>query len=99
MTPAHVHMHLELLLRATSPPIFTVGEPGTHGAGVTGTQGTGDPPAAMTAGLVGAEHNPNGAMFTMGMWSMMVAAGVPARTLFVGRTVNGLGALPKLQAS
>ena len=67
MTPAHVHMHFEVLFRAIKFPIFTVGEPGVHGAGVTGTHGTGEPAAAMTAGLVGAEHIPNGAMFVTGI--------------------------------
>ena len=100
MIPAHVHRHLEVLFKAHSFPIITVGEPGAQGAGVTGTQGTGEPSAAITAGFVGAEHMPNGMMLVAGTWSMIVAAGgPPAMTLFAGRTVSGLGAAPKLQAS
>src|SRR5438270_12945776 len=57
MTPAQVHMHWNVLFRAGMPPIRTVGEPGAHGAGVTGIQGTGvripraAAVAAATAGL------------------------------------------------
>lgn len=59
----------------------TVGDPGAHGVGVAGTHGMGvSTPiaaavAAATAGLDGLEHIPNGMMFFIGMWSMMLAAG------------------------
>src|SRR6266478_6291841 len=41
MTPAHMHMHMEELLRAGCLPIKTVGDPGVHGAVVAGMQGMG----------------------------------------------------------
>ena len=66
MVPPQVHRHLQLSFRAKGLLSETVGEPGSQGAGMTGTQGTGTPPAAMTAGLVGALHMPNGGMLTMG---------------------------------
>lgn len=63
-------------------PIMTVEAPGAHGAGVTGTHGIGvrTPRAAAvaeaTTGLVGLWHIPKGIMFTIGTWSMMLAAGM-----------------------
>jgi hypothetical protein len=39
ITPAHVHMHLLVSFRAGMLPISAVGEPGTHGEAVAGTQG------------------------------------------------------------
>lgn len=105
MTPAQVHMTLDVELSAGLPPISTVGEPGTQGAGRTGTHGAGVKTpraaevAAITAGFVGAEHIPNEAMFFMGTLSMMVAAGrPPARTLLSGVTTSGTGATPNEQA-
>lgn len=65
-------MHLELLLSAGKFPINTVGEPGTQGAEVTGTQGIGvnAPNAAAvalaTVGLAKELHIANGAMLTIG---------------------------------
>jgi hypothetical protein len=52
--------------------------------------------AAMTVGLDGLEHMPNGGTFNIGAKSMMVAAGVPVRVWLVGRTANVAGAAPKL---
>jgi hypothetical protein len=84
-------------------PISTVGDPGTQGAAVTGTQGMGvSTPraaavAAATVGFEGELHMPNGGIFTMGALSMMVAAGgPPAITQFAGNTTRLLGATPKL---
>ena len=82
-----------------------VGLPGSHGAGVAGTQGIGvripsaAEVAAATVGLAGEEHIPNGIMLTMGVLSRMLAAGmVPAR--IVGRmTISEQGATPKLQVA
>jgi hypothetical protein len=80
----------------------TVGAPGAHGAAVAGTQGMGvrTPSAAavavITTGFVGAEHMPKGGMFTIGLLSMMVAAGVPVSVLFSGSTTRVEGAAPKL---
>src|SRR5271163_5301507 len=104
MTPAQVHISLEVESSAGIFPIRTVGAPGAHGAGVTGTQGTGvSTPAAavvavITAGFVGAEHIPKGGIFTIGLLSMMLAAGVPVSVLFWGRTTSVDGAAPKLHS-
>ena len=72
-TPAHAHMHLQLSSIAGMPLIRRFGTVGNHGV-VTGTQGFGVPPAALTAGLVGAEHIPKVGMFTSGAKSSIVAA-------------------------
>ncbi len=80
----------------------TVGAPGAQGAGVTGTHaiGVNTPEAAdvadATSGLVMEEHIPNGGILTMGWLSMIVAAGVPVRVRFCGKTINEEGAAPKL---
>ena len=66
---------MESLVRAGIPLINTVGAPGTQGATMAGTQGTGTPRAAMTSGFAGELHNPKVAMFSSGTKSMMVAAG------------------------
>lgn len=72
MHPPHRHMHWLVLLRAGMLLINTVGDPGAHGAGVLGTQGTGvSTPraadvAAATAGLARLVHMPKGMMFTRG---------------------------------
>lgn len=86
-------------------PIRTVGAPGTHGAGITGTQGIGvnAPNAAAvadaTAGFAIDEHMPKGMMFTIGLLSMMVAAGVVVSVRFSGNTTSELGAAPKLHCN
>jgi hypothetical protein len=83
-------------------PISTVGEPGVHGAGRTGTHamGVSTPNAAavaeITSGFVGELHIPNEGTLTIGILSMIVAAGVPVRTWFAGRTISDAGAAPKL---
>jgi hypothetical protein len=65
-------MHLLELFNAGSESINTVGDPGTHGAGMTGTQGMGvSTPsaaavAAATMGFARELHIPNGGMFMMG---------------------------------
>ncbi len=70
--PPHVHMQIEVLFRAGTPPMTTVGEPGDQGAAVTGTQGTGvsTPIAAAvadaTAGFAGFVHMPKGMMLIIG---------------------------------
>jgi len=73
----------------------------TQGDGVTGTHGIGvsTPNAAdvvaATAGFAGLVHIPKGIMFTIGMWSIIFAAGwFSVRTRFTGRTTNELGASP-----
>jgi hypothetical protein len=72
ITPPQVQAHLLVLFKAGIPRTSTVGEPGAHGAGITGTQGCGvkTPEAAdvaeATAGLAIELHIPNGGMFTFG---------------------------------
>ena len=56
--------------------------------------------AAATVGLAGLLHMPNGMMLTIGLWSMMFAAGTnDVITLLTGRTTSELGATPKLHCS
>jgi len=103
MTPAHVHMHLLVSFRAGMLAMGTVGEPGAHGLGMTGTHGAGvgtpraADVAAITAGFVGAVHIPKLGIFTTGLWSMMLAAGLPSTvTRLAGSTIRADGAAPKL---
>ena len=62
-------------------PNITVGEPGVHGAGMTGTQGMGvsTPKAAVvaeaTVGFAREVHMTNGRMLTIGTLSIIFAAG------------------------
>lgn len=77
--PPHVHMHVDALVSAGTPPTDTFGEPGVHGAAVAGMQGWGvSTPeaadvAAATCGLDGVMHIPNGMTFAIGMESTMRA--------------------------
>ncbi len=50
-------------------------------------------------GFEGEQHIPNGMIFTIGMWSMILAPGVVTRTLLTGRTTSGLGAIPNEHSS
>jgi hypothetical protein len=87
------------------PPIMQVADPGVHGAVVTGMQGIGvrTPRAAAVAeatmGLARDMHMPKGGMFTIGAKSMMLAAGVPAIVLLIGRTERTEGAIPNVHVS
>lgn len=106
MTPAHMHMHFEVLLSAGMPPTITVGEPGAHGATVAGTHGIGvSTPsaaavAAATTGFATLVHIPNVGMLTNGLWSMMFAAGSPPHIVrLIGSTFNTLGATPNVHIS
>jgi hypothetical protein len=101
MTPPQMHMHFELLSSAGMFAIMTVGEPGTHGAGVFGMHGIGvsTPSAAAvsaaTVGLAGLVHMPNGMMFTSGLLSMMFAAGMLLLCVrLTGSTTSADGATP-----
>jgi hypothetical protein len=102
MTPPQLHINLDEFCSAGIPPIITVGHPGAQGAAVTGIQGIGvSTPnaaavAAITMGLAGQLHMPNGGTFIIGLLSMMLAAGAPAITRFAGNTDKTLGATPKL---
>ena len=101
ITPPHWHMSLQELLSAGLPAMVTVGEPGAHGAVVTGTHGMGvsTPCAAavalMTWGFAVEEHMPKGRIFLLGMLSMIVAAGNPPTvTLLSGVIVSAEGDTP-----
>ena len=102
ITPAQLHITLELLLRAGWPATITVGEPGAHGAAMTGMQGMGvkTPKAAAVAdatdGFAIEVHIAKGMIFSIGTLSIMLAMRVVVLTLFIGRNVKELGAVPKL---
>lgn len=102
MTPAQLHIRVEELLSAGIFATITVGAPTIHGAVVMGMQGIGvrtpnaAAVAAATIGLAMDMHEPNGAMFIMGLLSMMFAAGtLLAMVLLRGSTVKVPGAIPK----
>src|SRR5471030_1249164 len=105
ITPPHEHISFDEFCSAGCPPISTVGEPGTHGAAVTGRQGMGvSTPsaaavAAATIGLPMHMHVPKGITLTIGRWSITVAAGAPDSTAFSGSTPSVPGAAPKLHCS
>ena len=101
MEPAHMHIHLLLLVSMGFPPAVMVGAPGTQGAVVAGIQGMGvSTPkaaevAAATVGLAGDLHTPKEGMLLIGAKSMVVAAGLlSTMTIWPGRTVRGAGAAP-----
>lgn len=102
ITPPHMHISLELLFRVGIFPSITVGAPGIQGAMVIGMQGIGTstPKAAAVAdttiGLASDWHIPNGMTLTMGLLSMILAAGVPVITLLMGITMSVLGANPNV---
>jgi hypothetical protein len=100
--PPHVHIVLSPILRAGPVPIITVGMLGIQGV-VTGTQGMGvrtpraAAVAAATVGFARDEHIPKGAIFTIGVKSMIFPAGsAPQRTLFIGIIFNVDGATPNV---
>jgi hypothetical protein len=101
MTPAHMHMSVDVSSRVGISASKTVGAPGTQGATVAGMQGMGvrtpiaAAVAAATIGFAGDIHIPNGMMFSSGMLSMMLASGISSvSTMFVGNTTSELGAMP-----
>jgi len=102
ITPPQLHISLEEFCKLGMPPTMTVGAPGAQGATVTGMQGMGvSTPsaaavAAATMGFAGQLHIPNGGILTMGLLSMMLAAGAPVITLLAGKTDKALGETPKL---
>jgi hypothetical protein len=75
--------------------INTVGAPGIQGV-VAGMHGP-DPVGFRQAGLVGELQIPKLAMFSIGMQSAIVAAGVIAVTMAPsGTTMSGIGTFPKM---
>src|SRR4051794_3727436 len=105
MTPPQAHISLQLESTPGIFAIWNVGAPGTHGAGITGIHGMGvsTPSAAAvadaTVGFAIELHIPNGGMFTIGLLSLMFAAGVPTTKRFAGRTTSVDGEAPKLHCS
>jgi len=104
ITPPHIQLSIQELLSAGILAIITVGLPGAHGVTVTGMQGIGvnTPKAAVvataTVGFAKDEHIANGKMFTIGILSMILAAGILlVTTLFCGNTTKEEGAAPKEQ--
>lgn len=100
--PPQVQLHFDELLSAGWLPISTVGDPGTHGAGVTGMQGIGvsTPDAAAvaeaTVGFAKLLHMPNGGMLAIDVWSMIVAAVSELDDVrLVGSTLSADGVVPK----
>ena len=105
ITPPQLHMHFEELLSAGMFSMRTVGAPGAQGAAMAGMHGIGvSTPsaaavAAVTVGLARLWHIANGGMLTMGLLSMMLAAGM-APALVLGRiTFRVLGATPNEHCS
>jgi hypothetical protein len=102
ITPAQLHMHLLVLLRAGMPRTMAVGEPGAQGADVTGMQGIGvrTPSAAAvaeaTVGFASDVHIPKGGMLAIGLLSMMFAAGLFSAVTVGSMTIKLDGATPKL---
>ena len=103
MDPPHAHTHCDELFSAGLLAMSTVGDPGAHGAGMTGMHGIGvSTPsaaavAAATVGLDNVWHMPNGGMLTSGMLSMIVAAGLfSIVTMAMGITFNVLGDKPNV---
>lgn len=97
-------MHLQVLSKAGSFPIRMVGFPGIQGAVVIGIQGMGvNTPnaaavAAATVGFAKELHIPKGIIFTIGLLSIIVAAGnLAVVTRFTGNTFSTDGATPKVQ--
>src|SRR5687768_14753953 len=103
MTPAQLHISFEVLFSAGMFFTSTVGLPGAQGAVVTGTQGIGvrtpraADVAAATIGLARLWHIPKGGMLTIGLLSMMFAAGMlDVRTILSGSTTRVDGARPNV---
>jgi hypothetical protein len=106
MTPPYAQLHVEASVRAGLPPTLVCGDPGTHGAGMTGRHAPGvstPKAAAVWAAVIGfarLEHTPNGGMFTNGFLSMIDAIGFfSAITLAIGRTFKVDGATPNEHCS
>jgi len=82
MVPPQSHFSVEVSFSAGALPSSTVGHPVTQGQAIAGRHGIGvSTPiaaevAAATAGLVGLEHIPKGGMFTIGLLSKILAAGM-----------------------
>lgn len=102
ITPPQLQVHFDELFNAGLFATNTVGEPGAHGADITGTHGIGvNTPiaaevAADTCGFDIEVHIPNGIIFTIGLLSIMVATGILETTFALGITFNIDGAIPNV---
>lgn len=102
MIPPHIQVSLQELFNAGFPPIRTVGDPGAHGAVVTGIQGIGvSTPkaaavAAATVGLLKDWHIPNGKILIIGALSIIVASAWLDITLAAGSTFKVEGVIPNV---
>lgn len=106
MLPDHMQEHFESAVNAFCPAISAPEAPGDQGAVTTGMQGIGvrtpiaADVAAATWGFAWALHIPKGAMLSIGMLSITVAAGTtPPLAMLVGSTVSVVGARPSLHLS
>ena len=103
ISPPYAHWHVDVFVSAGRPITCTIGEPGCHGAGITGVHGIGvrTPSAAAvalaTAGLARLVQRENGPTFTNGTMSMTVATGAEHAVVPVGTTFRTPGAAPKVQ--
>jgi hypothetical protein len=105
ITPPQIQFNVQVLFKAGILASITVALPGTQGAGVTGMQGMGvsTPKAAVvaaaTVGFASDVHIAKGRIFTMGLLSMILAAGILlVITLLAGNTTKDEGAAPNEQA-
>jgi hypothetical protein len=106
ITPPHIQLRVQTLVKAGILPIITVAEPGVQGATVLGMQGCGvNTPnaaavAAATCGFAGEMHMTKGMTLTIGLLSMMLAAGtLLAFTRFAGKITNEDGPVPNEQVA
>jgi hypothetical protein len=93
--PNQSHIRKEVSSRAGNPWTRTVRASEIQGLVVTGIQGTGAPAAAMTAGLVGAEHIPKGKIFSKGTQSIIFPMSINSALTVRPSINNGVGAVPK----
>ena len=91
--------HALLVMQGTFPPGSRI--PAIiHGPAGTGVHGAILAGLTATAGFDGAVHMTKDGIFINGMVSFMVAVGIlPVRIRFVGKTIMGIGATPKLHLS
>lgn len=101
ITPAHEHIHLDVLFKAGNLRNVTVGEPGVHGV-VTGTHGMGvsTPLAAAvaeaTVGFASEVQVANGGILVTGAKSIILAAGFFSPVTNGTATMKVEGADPKV---
>ena len=103
ITPAHIHMALQLLSNVGNPPVNTAVLPVIQGVTVMGMQGIGvrtpsaAAVAAATMGLAMLEHIPKVGISAMGVKFIIVPTWVIAVTMAMGVAFSVAGAAPKVQ--